>query len=460
MQVEKVKSAVGVDKTQPSNKSKDEKVCECEARVRAFIRMLRVKEGTDTENGYTTQYSGKQFSDLSKHPEEVITSGKYSSSAAGAYQIMTDTWKNLTGYYQDKNKNWHYSEKLDYSKKYNITSFDQESQDKFCLVIMKHNYIQARSDSFYNPVVWKDKKKKIRDIVKEEKLKEWRKRFKGKQGDIIQMIIDNDIKKAALISSLCWASLPDSPYGQQSSSYTFDMVKAIYEKNLKEELIEPSKELYLKKGFLKEFGYECCESNDNKEPQSKNECLEDCSQCFHYADVWENPEISSDNGGKNNNRFGYNSARGHKGIDILSGPTYKDVHSLMCGEVTAIVNTFKMNEYKYKSLGNTLMIKSKDKDGKTVFILYCHLNKIYVKKGEKVKHGQKIAQSGSTGNASSSEFLNGVKGSGINKKYWHCHIEAATKGDGYHNFRDLGSYRVKAEDYMKTKFDKNGNPIK
>ncbi|RKE78062.1 peptidoglycan DD-metalloendopeptidase family protein [Chryseobacterium sp. AG363] len=460
MEMEKVKSPVGVDKTQPSNKSKDEKVCECEARVRAFIRMLRVKEGTDTENGYTTQYSGKQFSDLSKHPEEVITSGKYSSSAAGAYQIMTDTWKNLTGYYQDKNKNWHYSEKLDYSKKYNITSFDQESQDKFCLVIMKHNYIQDRSDSFYNPVVWKDKKKKIRDTVKEEKLKEWRKRFKGKQGDIIQMIVDNDIKKAALISSLCWASLPDSPYGQQSSSYTFDMVKAIYEKNLKEELIEPSKELHLKKGFLKEFGYGCCESNDNREPQSKNECPEDCSQCFHYADVWENPEISSDNGGKNNNRFGYNSARGHKGIDILSGPTYKDVHSLMCGKVTAIVNTFKTNEYRYKSLGNTLMIKSKDKDGKTVFILYCHLNKIYVKKGEKVKHGQKIAQSGSTGNASSSEFLNGVKGFGINKKYWHCHIEAATKGDGYHNFRDLGSYRVKAEDYMKTKFDKNGNPIK
>ncbi|MCP1300740.1 peptidoglycan DD-metalloendopeptidase family protein [Chryseobacterium sp. S0630] len=460
VEVEKVKSAVGVEKTQPSNKSKDEKVCECEARVRAFIRMLRVKEGTDTERGYTTQYSGKQFSDLSKHPEEVITSGKYSSSAAGAYQIMTDTWKNLTGHYQDKNKNWNYSEKLDYSKKYNITSFNQESQDKFCLVIMKHNYIQDRSDSFYNPVVWKDKKKKIRDTVKEEKLKEWRKRFKGKQGDIIQMIIDYDIKKAALISSLCWASLPDSPYGQQSPSYTFDMVKTIYEKNLKEELIEPSKELHLKKGFLKEFGYGCCESNDNKEPQSKNECPEDCSQCFDYADVWENPEISSDNGGKNNNRFGYNSERGHKGIDILSGPTYKDVHSLMCGEVTAVVNTFKTNEYRYKSLGNTLMIKSKDKDGKTVFILYCHLNKIYVKKGEKVKHGQKVAQSGSTGNASSSEFPNGVKGSGINKKYWHCHIEAATKGDGFNNFRDLGSYRVKAEDYMKTKFDKNGNPIK
>ncbi|PRB00105.1 hypothetical protein CQ046_19835, partial [Chryseobacterium sp. MYb7] len=197
-------------------------------------------------------------------------------------------------------------------------------------------------------------------------------------------------------------------------------------------------------------------------PQQDKEkkCSADCSQCFDYADVWQNPEISSDNHGKNNNRFGYNSARGHKGIDIVSGPEYKDVHSLMCGKVVAIVDSFKTNQYKFQSLGNTLMIKSKDKEGKTVFILYCHLNKIFVKNGEKVKHGQKVAQSGSTGNASSSEFPNGVKGHGINKKYWHCHIEAATKGDGYNNFRNLGAYRIKAEDYMKTKFDKDGNPIK
>ncbi|SHF99787.1 peptidoglycan DD-metalloendopeptidase family protein [Chryseobacterium vrystaatense] len=198
-----------------------------------------------------------------------------------------------------------------------------------------------------------------------------------------------------------------------------------------------------------------------KPQQNKVErCTDDCSQCFNYADIWENPEISLDNHGKNNNRFGFNSARGHKGIDIVSGPEYKDIHSLMCGEVTSVVDTFKTNQYKFKSLGNTLMIKSRDKEGKTVFILYCHLNKIYVKKGDKVKHGQKVAQSGSTGNASSSEFPNGLKGHGINKKYWHCHIEAATKGDGYNNFLDLGSYRIKAEDYMNTKFDKDGNSIK
>ncbi|MFK7030979.1 M23 family metallopeptidase [Flavobacterium oreochromis] len=182
-------------------------------------------------------------------------------------------------------------------------------------------------------------------------------------------------------------------------------------------------------------------------------------KCVNYADVWGNPEISSDNGSKNNNRYGYNTTRGHKGIDILSGSNYKEVHSLMCGTVGKIVDSFKTNEYKAHSLGNTLMIKSKDKNGNEIFILYCHLDKIYVKEGEKVQHGQKVALSGSTGNAA--EIIeNGKLKHGIYSKYWHCHIEAATKGDGYNNFHDLGSYRVKAEDYMKTKFDKNGESIK
>ncbi|MBE0393782.1 peptidoglycan DD-metalloendopeptidase family protein [Flavobacterium sp. PL002] len=188
-------------------------------------------------------------------------------------------------------------------------------------------------------------------------------------------------------------------------------------------------------------------------------CTDDSSQCFNYADVWDNPEISSDNGGKNNNRYGYNTTRGHKGVDILSGPEYKDVHSLMCGTVGKIVDTFETNEYRASSLGNTLMIKSKDKDGKEIFILYCHLDEIYVIEGAKVKHGQKVAKSGSTGNASYSGLPNGVAGRGIEKENWHCHIEAATKGEGSNNFYYLGSYRLKAEDYMKTKFDDNGNKI-
>ena len=110
----------------------------------------------------------------------------------------------------------------------------------------------------------------------------------------------------------------------------------------------------------------------------------------------------------------------------------------MCGEVVSLVDSFKTNEYRTSSLGNTLMIKSKTKTGEIVFILYCHLDRIYVKKGDKVKHGQKVALSGSTGNASYSGLPNGVRGRGIDKANWHCHIEAATRGEGYNNF--LSSY--------------------
>lgn len=234
-------------------------ICEFEARVRAFMRMLRYKEGTSNESGYTKLFSGKKFTDMRKHPEKVINAGGYKSSAAGAYQIMADTWKDLRGYFYDKEKDkWEYNKKKDYAKLYNIKSFDQESQDKFCLAIMKHGYTVDRPKGFYNPKIYIDKNKEKHDEKAERKAREWRKRFKGQQGDIIEMIIKGDIKRASLISSLCWSSLPDSPYGQQDPKYTFKDVKAIYEKYLKEELAGQSKELHLKKGFLKEFGYNDC----------------------------------------------------------------------------------------------------------------------------------------------------------------------------------------------------------
>lgn len=448
-----------------SDKKKETKVCECEARVRAFIRMLRVKEGTRDEIGYKTQYSGKQFSDFSEHPQEVVTDskGKHRSSAAGAYQIMTDTWKNLKGYYQDKNKKWIYSEKLDYAKKYNISSFDQESQDKFCLVIMKHNYVDDRADSFYNPTVWKDKKNKIHDVAQEQKLKEWRKRFKKQQGDIIQMIIDNDIKKAALISSLCWASLPDSPYGQQSSTYTFDMVKTIYEEKLAQELIEPNKELHLKKGFLKEFGYGCCGDNIKKEEPLPSNCPDDCSQCFEYSDVVPTPKVNDQSGNKNHNRYKKEyriKSNGkkyyHTGTDILAA-VGTEVHSMMCGEVVHIRTDLPQNDYvkgyeSPTSYGNTITIKSKDKTGKIVYHFYAHLSKVKVRVGEKIKHNQIIGLSGSTGNAMHVEV-----------KHRHIHVEAGTSystvGGSNGKQRCKLNADLNPENYMKSKFDNKGNTL-
>ncbi|MFH6955931.1 peptidoglycan DD-metalloendopeptidase family protein [Flavobacterium aquidurense] len=441
------KSAVLVKKTESSKKDNKNGICEAEARVRAFMRMLRVKEGTAKEIGYTMLVGKSDFvkvhhKDMSTHPNlEIRINDKLSSTAAGAYQILYDTYKGLNGYYKDDKKVWHYVEKNNLVKLYNISSFDQESQDKLCLALLKHGYLSERKESFFWNV---DKVTGVKTEIPE------RKKFRDLKGDIIQLIIDDNIEKATLISSLCWASLPNAPYGQQDPKYTFKDVKVFYDTYLKEELTGKS-DLHLKKGFLKEFNYTCCDDNSNL-----SKCPDDCSQCFDYADVWDNPEISSDNHGKNDNRYG-TSTRGHKGVDILSGAVYKDVHSLMCGTVEKIVTSYKTNEYGSKKLGNVVNVKSKDKNGKTVYILYCHLDSVSVTEGQKVKHGQKIAVSGSTGNASFSGLPNGKAGHGIEKKFWHCHIEATSDGRGAVTF--FGKDRLNPEDYMKTKFDKDGNKI-
>lgn len=233
------------------NQKKD-KVCEAEARVRAFMRMLRVKEDTVGDSGYEKIVGGESFikdykKDWSSHPKIPIYIKRINqnSNAAGAYQFMGNTYDEII-------KN--------YGARYKITDFSKEAQDKMCLVLMKHYYTKDRPDSFYN--------------IQNEKSKNWRKRFKGQQADIVQLIIDGDIKRASLLSSLCWASLPDSPYGQQSATYTFADVKILYEKFLKEELAEKS-DLYLKKGFLKEFNYNCCAEQSPIETGSCNKCNQD-----------------------------------------------------------------------------------------------------------------------------------------------------------------------------------------
>jgi muramidase (phage lysozyme) len=69
-----------------------------EARVRAFLRMIRVGEGTEGEAGYERLFGGESFiknygRDFSDHPKILITRtnsrGKMlKSTAAGAYQVM------------------------------------------------------------------------------------------------------------------------------------------------------------------------------------------------------------------------------------------------------------------------------------------------------------------------------------------------------------------------------------
>jgi muramidase (phage lysozyme) len=171
-----------------------------EARVRAFMRMIRVGEGTMGEIGYETLFGGQSFiqdyhKNFSNHPHISIRSGGLTSSAAGAYQVMAYTWN-------DK--------KMILAKdKYEIKDFTPVSQDKFCLVLLK--------------------------IKRKGSLKK---------------IISGDIDGAMDILSYEWASLPPGRYGQPSKNKK-ECIE-LYEKFLDEEL-KGKTDLHLAIGYLSGF---------------------------------------------------------------------------------------------------------------------------------------------------------------------------------------------------------------
>lgn len=404
------------------------KKCECEAKIRAFLRVIRIAEGTgeyikgtkqkrDAELGYTTWFSGagNNFTLSDDHPRIINTNSTNTirSSAAGAYQFMSWKYDNLNGYTLEFKDGYfqtkipkEYIEKYDKAKKYNAKGFSQESQDKLCVAILK------------------DDLNVINDLQK------------------------NDIKLAISKSSGTWVSLPGATAGQPTTKMqeTLDY----YNEFLKDELAGKSN-LHIKPGFLKDFNIKCnCDSGD---------CTDD--KCVQYADVVPNPQISSDNGGKKNNRFNSEGGRKnpHRGVDIYTGDNKVDVHSLLCGEVVFIVTSFATNEYNSTSLGNLVVVKSKDKNDEIVYIMYCHLDSVKVGKNDKVKHNEVIGISGSTGNAGS-VYENGKLIHGIHPENYHIHIEASTSYvAGTATFKNVASSRVDPENYMKTKFDSNGEKI-
>lgn len=201
-----------------------------------------------------------------------------------------------------------------------------------------------------------------------------------------------------------------------------------------------------------------------KEKEEEKEDTKQCAdgKCVDYQDVVPNPTISSNWRNKNKNRYMHQQRKKgyHKGVDIHTGPIYVDVHSLLCGEVVDYKDSIPENHYIDNSLGNVIVIKSKDKEGKEIYIMYCHLNKVYVKKNQKVVHGQVIAQSGSTGNAAELLDKKGEFVHGIHREFWHIHIEASRKYiPGSCTFINVASHREDPEKFMKTKFDDKGNPI-
>ncbi|MHA7830028.1 MAG: peptidoglycan DD-metalloendopeptidase family protein [Flagellimonas sp.] len=147
-------------------------------------------------------------------------------------------------------------------------------------------------------------------------------------------------------------------------------------------------------------------------------------------------------------------SKAHKGIDLYAEQDTK-LYSMYDGVVIDFFDKVERDEYfggkgkmqkryskKYVgSLGNDVQIQSSIND-KIVIIRYCHLNKILVKKGEKVKQGQHIGFTGRNGNAGKKE---GKIKHQSNEPHVHIQIQNNTKIDPM--------------DYLTTKFDDNGNKI-
>ena len=122
------------------------------ANVAAFLWMIRSCEGTANANGYRTLFGYEYFNDFSKHPNRAVTKGGYTSTAAGAYQILYKTW-------------------LFVNTRVELPDFSPESQDIAAVELI---------------------------------------RYRGALGDVMT----GDIRSAIQKCNKEWASLPGSPYGQ------------------------------------------------------------------------------------------------------------------------------------------------------------------------------------------------------------------------------------------------------
>jgi muramidase (phage lysozyme) len=60
--------------------------------LRAFLAVIRAGEGTSDPDGYRRQYGGTLFDSFADHPRKTITAGRWTSTAAGAFQFLSRTW--------------------------------------------------------------------------------------------------------------------------------------------------------------------------------------------------------------------------------------------------------------------------------------------------------------------------------------------------------------------------------
>lgn len=137
--------------------------------VRAFLKAIRLGEGTSDEAGYYRIVGGGTFTDDSQHPNVRVWIERYGvySTAAGAYQIIRPTWTGLV-------------------KQYGFEDFSPESQDEAAVAL-----IAGRS--------------------------------------ALKNVIGGYFASAVAKCSEEWASLPGSKAGQRTEPY--EAVLAVYQAN-------------------------------------------------------------------------------------------------------------------------------------------------------------------------------------------------------------------------------------
>ena len=67
--------------------------------LQAFLHVIRAGEGTSDADGYRRCFGGELFDAFTDHPRRLITKGRYTSTAAGAYQFLSRTWDGLVRQY-------------------------------------------------------------------------------------------------------------------------------------------------------------------------------------------------------------------------------------------------------------------------------------------------------------------------------------------------------------------------
>ena len=137
--------------------------------VLAFLKAIRLGEGTSDDAGYYRIVGGGTFPDDSVHPHVRVFIPKYQvySTAAGAYQIIWPTWQKLC-------------------QQYSFPDFTPESQDEAAVAL-----IAGRN--------------------------------------ALDDVLAGDLKSAVQKCSMEWASLPGSTAGQRTENYA--AVEKVYTDN-------------------------------------------------------------------------------------------------------------------------------------------------------------------------------------------------------------------------------------